>query len=51
MTIHTYNEGIPDVIQFLKQIVRESLPNYEPTKDYNQTQQTNGWNGTTTREN
>jgi len=35
LTIHTYNEGIPDVIAFLKKIVQDSVPNFDPTKDYN----------------
>jgi len=35
LTIHTYNEGIPDVIAFLRKIVQDSVPNYDPTKDYN----------------
>jgi len=35
LTVHTYNEGIPDVIAFLRKIVEASIPNFDPTKDYN----------------
>lgn len=35
LTKHIYNEGIPDVVSFLRKIVELSVPNFDPTKDYN----------------
>jgi len=35
LTINTYNEGIPDVVAFLRKIVEASVPSFDPTKDYN----------------